>query len=299
MIEIAKTMVPAQIQETLSEYFGIQKGESFRILSSKPLGGGSINEVYHLSTTVGDFCLKYNSSEAFPKMFETEALALKLLSKPGDIRVPNVIFHSNLSDYSFILLEYIRSGSPIRGFFQDFGINLARLHRHKNDLFGLDYNNYMGSLPQNNCYHAAWVDFFIEERLDKQVRQAVQNGLLDEKGIKLFERLYPALYEILPEEPPCLVHGDLWSGNFIVSEKGRACLIDPAAYYGNREVDIAMSTLFGGFDKDFYQAYHEEYPLIPGWEERLEIYNLYPLLIHLNLFGQSYLGSILSTLGRF
>ena len=299
MIEIVKTMVPEQIQETLSEYFGIQKGERFRILSSKPLGGGSINEVCHLNTTAGDFCLKYNSSEAFPKMFETEALALEQLSKPGDIRVPNVIFHSNLPDYSFILLEYIRSCSPIRGFFQDFGINLARLHRRKNELFGLDYNNYMGSLPQNNCYHASWVDFFIEERLDKQVRLAAEKGLLDEKIIKHFERLYPALYEILPEEPPCLVHGDLWSGNFIVSEKGRACLIDPAVYYGNREVDLAMSTLFGGFDKDFYQAYHEEYPLISGWKERLEIYNLYPLLVHLNLFGQSYLGSILSTLGRF
>lgn len=299
MIEAAKTMFPGQIQETLSEFFGRQGGENFSILSARPLGGGSINEVFHIRTTAGDFCLKYNRSNAFPKMFETEALGLELLAKTGDIRVPTVICHAALPDYSYILMEFIRSISSIKGFFQDFGINLARLHHHKNELFGLDYNNYMGSLPQNNCYHSAWVDFFIEERLDKQVRLAVQKGLLDQKGEKLFEHLYPALYEILPEEPPCLVHGDLWSGNFIVSEKGRACLIDPAVYYGNREADLAMSTLFGGFDKEFYQAYDEEYPLIPGWKERLEIYNLYPLLIHLNLFGQGYLGSILSTLRRF
>jgi len=107
------------------------------------------------------------------------------------------------------------------------------------------------------------------------------------------------LNEFLPEEPPCLVHGDLWSGNFIVSDKGRACLIDPAVYYGNREVDLAMSTLFGGFSPEFYSSYNEEFPLISGWKDRIDLYNLYPLLIHLNLFGSSYLGQVLSILRRF
>ena len=137
------------------------------------------------------------------------------------------------------------------------------------------------------------------ERLDKQVRLALRNGLLDASAEKLFEKLYVTLDEILPEEPPHLVHGDLWSGNFIVSEEGKACLIDPAVYYGNREVDLAMSTLFGGFSPEFYSSYNEEFPLLEGWKERLDIYNLYPLLIHLNLFGSSYLGSILSVLRRF
>ena len=292
-------MIPGQIQNALSEYFGRHQNAAFQIFSSKPLGGGSINEVYHLGTTAGNFCLKYNSSAAFPKMFETEALGLKLLSMAGAVRIPAVIFQESLSAHSFILLEYIQPSPRIKGFYRDFGRSLARLHCSKGELYGLDYNNYMGSLVQNNCYHSSWVEFFVEERLDKQMKLALKNGLLDSPAEKLFERLFIKLDDLLPEEPPCLVHGDLWSGNFIVSDEGRACLIDPAVYYGNREVDLAMSTFFGGFDHEFYSSYEEEYPLVKGWRERLDLYNLYPLLIHLNLFGTSYLGSILSILRRF
>lgn len=292
-------MIPGNIITALGEYFrGIRRTE-FRVLSSRPLGGGSINEVYELKTTEGSFCLKYNRSDAFPRMFQAEACGLKLLSGTGSIRIPSVICHESLSDHSYLLLEYIEASPRIKDFFSDFGASLARLHMKKSELYGLDYNNFMGSLHQNNCYHPAWVDFFVEERLDKQVRLAVRKGMLDTSHEKLFENLYAKLDDLLPEEPPCLVHGDLWNGNFIVSENGRACLIDPAVYYGNREVDIAMSTLFGGFSPEFYSAYNEEYPLINGWEERLDLYNLYPLLIHLNLFGTSYLGSILGILRRF
>ena len=292
-------MIPDQILNALAIYFNTHQHSDFQILSSRPLGGGSINEVYCLRTTTGNFCLKYNRSDAFPKMFETEAMGLKLLSSAGAIRVPEFIFHECLPDYSFILLEYIKEAPKVKRFYQDFGSSLARLHRTNGELYGLDYNNYMGSLLQINCYHSGWVDFFVEERLDKQVRLAVQKGLLEVSVQKLFEKLYLRLDEILPEEPPSLVHGDLWSGNFIVSEEGRACLIDPAVYYGNREVDLAMSTLFGGFAPEFYTSYNEEYPLTKGWTDRLDLYNLYPLLIHLNLFGTSYMQSILSILRRF
>lgn len=292
-------MIPDQILKALSSYFEKYQSSGFQILSSSPLGGGSINEVHLLKTTNGNFCLKYNLRDSFPKMFEAEAKGLELLSKAQTIRVPRIVFHENLTDYSFLLLEYINSISRIKGFWQDFGSSLALLHRNKSELFGLDYNNYMGSLSQNNCYHSEWVDFFIEERLDKQVGLAMRRGLLDKSEEKLFEKLYPRLYEILPEEPPSLIHGDLWSGNYIVSDEGKACLIDPAVYYGNREIDLAMSTLFGGFTPEFYTSYDKEYPLEPGWKERLDLYNLYPLLIHLNLFGSSYLGSILSILRRF
>jgi len=292
-------MIPDQILKALSVYFGDHLHADFSLLSATPLGGGSINQVYQLKTSAGLFCLKYNRSDAFPKMFEIEAMGLKLLASTGKIRIPEFILADSLKDYSFILLEYITAAPRVKGFFRDFGKSLARLHRCGNELYGLDYNNYMGSLAQNNCYHAGWVEFFVEERLDKQVRLALRNGLLDASAEKLFEKLYVTLDEILPEEPPCLVHGDLWSGNFIVSEEGKACLIDPAVYYGNREVDLAMSTLFGGFSPEFYSSYNEEFPLLEGWKERLDIYNLYPLLIHLNLFGSSYLGSILSILGRF
>ncbi len=292
-------MIPGQILNALSACFRKHQDSDLQILSAKPLQGGSINEVYCLKTTAGSFCLKYNLSDAFPKMFETEAGGLKLLSMAGTLKVPGVIAYDRLPDHSFILMEYIQPAPQIKDFFQDFGRNLARLHKQKGELYGLDYNNYMGSLAQNNCYHSVWVDFFVEERLDKQVKLALRKGLLDPSVENLFEKLYVKLDDLLPEEPPCLVHGDLWSGNFIVSEDGKACLIDPAVYYGNREVDLAMSTLFGGFSPEFYASYEEEYPLIKGWRNRLDLYKLYPLLIHLNLFGCSYLGSILQILRRF
>jgi len=292
-------MIPEQILTDLTDHFQNHNSSEFQVFSARPLGGGSINEVYHLRTSAGSFCLKYNLSEAYPKMFETEAKGLELLAKTSALKVPEVIFQSTLAYYSFIVLDYIPPAPEIKGFFADFGRSLARLHRHKGVLFGLDYNNYMGSLAQHNCYHYGWVDFFAEERLVRQVDLAVSKGLLDASGEKLFENLYLKLDDLLPEEPPCLVHGDLWSGNFIVSDQGKACLIDPAVYYGNREVDLAMSTLFGGFSQEFYTSYDAEYPLIAGWKERLDLYKLYPLLVHLNLFGSSYLGSILSILRRF
>jgi fructosamine-3-kinase len=292
-------MIPDGILKAISVYFGDHRQTDFKLISAKPLGGGSINQVYLLNTSAGTFCLKFNLSDRFPKMFETEALGLKLLSTAGTIRIPEIIFFDSLHDYSFLLLEYITATPRVKNFYTDFGRSLACLHKLKGKLYGLDYNNYMGSLTQSNCYHVGWVEFFVGERLDKQVKLASGKGLLDASAVKHFEKLYLKLDEILPGEPPCLVHGDLWSGNFIVSEEGKACLIDPAVYYGNREVDIAMSTLFGGFSPEFYSSYNEEYSLQEGWKERLEIYNLYPLLIHLNLFGSSYLGSILSVLRRF
>jgi len=293
-------MIPDRIIKALEEYFSTLRPSGFQLVSAAPLGGGSINEVYQLKSVQGDcFCLKYNRSDSFPGMFEAEAMGLQLMAGPDVIRVPQVIFHRSLPDYSFLLLEYVASSKPINRFFENFGQKLARLHKNKSELYGLDYNNYMGSLRQNNCFHSGWVDFFIEERLDKQVRLAADKGLLPESAEKQFSRLYTKLDELLTEEPPCLVHGDLWSGNYIVSENGEACLIDPAVYYGNRETDLAMSTLFGGFSPEFYSSYNEEYPLIPGWKARLELYNLYPLLIHLNLFGSGYLGSIMNILRRF
>lgn len=155
----------------------------------------------------------------------------------------------------------------------------------------------MGSLPQSNKKQARWNDFFIEERLKKQVLLARE--YFSSADLISFERLYARLDELLPVEPSALLHGDLWGGNYMVSSDGKACLIDPAVYYGHREVDIAMTTLFGGFDEQFYISYNEEYPLEINWQQRLDIFKLYPLLIHLNLFGSGYLGSILSIIRRF
>jgi fructosamine-3-kinase len=155
----------------------------------------------------------------------------------------------------------------------------------------------MGSLPQSNKKHTTWNEFFVEERLKKQVSLAGDYFSFSDHAA--FDRLYKRLDALLPVEPPALLHGDLWGGNYMISPAGKACLIDPAVYYGHREVDISMTTLFGGFDEHFYFSYEEEYPLEKGWRERLDIFKLYPLLIHLNLFGSGYLGSILNTIRRF
>jgi fructosamine-3-kinase len=155
----------------------------------------------------------------------------------------------------------------------------------------------MGSLKQSNKKHTTWSAFFVEERLKKQV--SLSSGYFSTSDHTAFERLYGRLDKLLPVESPAMLHGDLWGGNYMVASDGKPCLIDPAVYYGHREADIAMTTLFGGFDDSFYTSYDQEYRLEKGWQERLDIFKLYPLLIHLNLFGSGYLESILSILRRF
>jgi protein-ribulosamine 3-kinase len=277
----------------------IAKSFPFQIRSSQPLGGGSINNVFRLLTSNGEFCLKFNYSDKYPGMFASEAEGLSLLASTKEIRVPSVISEGCVGSYSYLLLEFIRPVKPVSNFMTEFGQRLASLHSHSAGKYGLQKDNYMGSLMQQNCWHDDWVTFFVEERLQKQVSLAYQTGALSINHVSSFEQLYPRLKTLLPEEKPALLHGDLWSGNFITSETGHACIFDPAVYYGNREIDIAMTTMFGGFSREFYAGYNESWPLESGWEERIDIYNLYPLLIHLNLFGSGYLGQILSTIRRF
>lgn len=279
--------------------FEIEKALTFRVYATQALGGGSINQVFLLSTDRGSLCLKYNQAKAYPNMFEAEASGLSLLERAGEIRVPAVVEAVTLTQYSYLLLEYIEASRKIPDFMADFGRSLAMLHKNSNDKFGLDYDNYMGSLPQQNKWHDDWISFFVEERLEYQITLAWNSGMLPETVRKQFDLLFARLKDLFPKENPALIHGDLWSGNFITSESGRPCLIDPAIYYGHREIDIAMSALFGGFSSDFYTSYEEVFPLEKGWKERLDLYNLYPLLVHLNLFGSGYLGSIITILKKY
>lgn len=261
-----------------------------------PLSGGSINHVYLLKTDRGDFCLKMNDAGKHPGMFESEAKGLAVLETAGDLKVPRPVFQATLERHSFLLLEYLTPARPGPGMWHRFGRALARLHRHSAEQYGLSFDNYMGSLPQCNRFHTGWSEFFITERLEPQVRLAREQGF-DLRAD--FESLYPKLDRLFPREKPSLIHGDLWNGNYLVSGKGEAALIDPAVYYGHREADLAMTTLFGGFHGDFYEGYEEEFPLERGWRQRLDLYNLYPLLIHLNLFGSSYLWEIRRILDRY
>ena len=179
------------------------------------------------------------------------------------------------------------------------GARLAALHRCSKDFFGLDHNNYIGSLRQFNHQQTSWVNFFIEQRLNVQLKLAIDSGMMDSKWLNEFESLYAKLPAMLPEEKPSLLHGDLWGGNLITDEKGEPCLIDPAVYFGSREADLAMTKLFGGFDDEFYTSYQHTFPLQPGYDKRFDIYNLYPLLVHVNLFGGSYKSAVANILKAF
>ncbi|MBK5285164.1 MAG: fructosamine kinase family protein [Bacteroidia bacterium] len=153
--------------------------------------------------------------------------------------------------------------------------------------------------PQSNSQKRTWAEFFISERLEKQIAFAKDLGVIDNSTIQQFNNLYKRLPELIPEEAPSLLHGDLWNGNFMTGNDGKAWLIDPAIYYGHREMDLAMTKLFGGFSEEFYSSYIESFPLQKGFTERIDIHNLYPLLVHVNLFGGGYLIEVKNILSRF
>ncbi len=261
--------------------------------------GGCINPGGKLTTISGVFFLKWNNAEQFPAMFEAEANGLRMLDNVKAIYIPNVIGTEDDGISQFLLLEFVEQSAPKRDYWKKLGNQLAELHRASNIKFGLDHSNYIGSLKQVNNPHESWVQFFIHERLEVQLKIAADKGVADSKIQKSFEKLYLKLPSLIPKEQPSLVHGDLWSGNLIVNKNGDPCLIDPAVYYGCREMDLAMTRLFGGFPGQFYDEYHNTFPLLKGYQDRIDLYNLYPLLVHLNLFGLQYHHDIVSILNSF
>ncbi|MCC5913410.1 MAG: fructosamine kinase family protein [Balneolaceae bacterium] len=269
------------------------------IQSSTPIGGGSINQAAMIVTDQGELFLKWNSN-APPDFFEKEAEGLRILGDASvTIRIPEVILsESPAGDRpGFLLMEYIDEGSSGDPF--KFGADLADLHKNNSDQFGLFTDNYIGSLPQSNSQHSEWSDFFAEERIKPQLKMAIDSGKLDSGITRSWERLAAKLDDNFPFTDPSLIHGDLWSGNYLYDSSGRAVLIDPAVYYGHPEMDLAFSRMFGGFPSSFYSGYESVSPLEPGFEERIPIYNLYPLLVHVNLFGGHYCSQVEGVLMRF
>jgi fructosamine-3-kinase len=232
-------------------------------------------------------------------MFEAEAKGLMILAENSIFTIPYPYKYGRCQGKAYLLLEFVSAIGKNQTYWADLGEQLADLHKNTYQKFGLIFNNFIGELPQSNELMDSWVSFFIEKRLKVQAGLAYYNGLIGQKLLLSFEKLYKILPDILPEESPSLLHGDLWSGNLLVGNVGEPCLIDPAIYYGHREVEIAFTQLFGGFDKQFYEAYQYVYPLYPNFQERVDIYNIYPLLVHTNLFGTSYLSSVENTLKKF
>lgn len=283
----------AHFEKALTNHYGKKvKCKSYRFAT-----GGCINRALQIQTNEGDFFVKQNDAARYPGMFAAEAKGLNLLQSAGAMRVPEVIYVDGAGD--FIILEFIRSSGRSKLFWENFGRALAGLHRCASSRFGLEHDNYIGSLRQSNRQHDTWNAFFIRERLEPQVKLALNEGKLSKKHAAQFENLYKRISDIFPHEPPALLHGDLWNGNFMTGDDGEAWLIDPAVYYGNREMEIAFTRLFGGFDVRFYNTYQEVFPLQPGFHEREALCNLYPLLAHVNLFGGGYLTSVESILKSY
>lgn len=262
-------------------------------------GGGCINHGGRLKTRVGDLFLKWNDAAKFPGMFVAEAKGLKLLRNAGAIHVPEVITEGVAGPWQFLVLEFVEERPKAGSYWVELGQQLATMHKQTAPTYGLDHDNYIGSLPQQNTPAKKWTDFFITQRLEVQVKLALDRGKLNTETVRLFGTLYNKLGDLLPEEKPSLLHGDLWSGNLIINAEGKPCLIDPAVYYGHREAEIAFTTLFGGFSAEFYNSYHEAFALAPGYAERFDIYNLYPLMVHVNLFGGGYISQVVSILRQW
>lgn len=267
---------------------------SEEIISVTPLMGGDINEVFLLTTSHSKLVIKVNDALRYPNMFEREAYGLSLLKEKQHFEIPEVLFYDVLDQDAFLVMSYINSSTPQKNFWQDFGYRLAKLHQCSQSNFGLGTDNYIGSLPQYNKNESSAVDFYINQRLIPQFQIALEQGYSFQK----LDVFYKKLQEIIPDERPALIHGDLWSGNYMVGSKGNPCLVDPAVAFAPREMDIALMHLFGGFDRVLFDAYQEEFSLQKGWQERLEIWQLYYVLVHLNLFGSAYYQRIISIINR-
>lgn len=273
----------AFFEEELSKTLGLE----IKIDEAHTLHGGSINYTYCLVANQQNFLAKLNQNQ--PKdFFLQESLGLKALSYKSGIYIPKVYLEGVRQNIQYLVMEFVQEGMPQQKSWEAFGTQLAQLHQNTSAYFGWEQNNYIGSLPQLNKTHSKWIDFFIECRLQHQAALAIEQKRIELSLVKQLEQLYLKLPSLIPEESPALLHGDLWSGNYLVSNNQDSVLIDPAVYYGHREVDLAMMHLFGGFPKSVFESYHDTFPLEKNWESRIDLFNLYPLMVHVNLFGESY-----------
>jgi fructosamine-3-kinase len=251
--------------------------------------GGDINESYCLQSTGNKYFLKLNDADRLPHMFEREAEGLEALRVNSTIVIPGVIKHGIINDRQWLLLEWIEKGAVKKESLQNFGAKLAQMHRTPQPYFGWHNNNYIGSLLQTNTQYDNWAEFYIQCRLMPLIKLLFDADTFTKQEMTIAELASKRIAVSFPNEPPALLHGDLWAGNYTITATGDAVFFDPAVYFGHREMDIGMTQLFGGFDNAFYNAYQEVYPLENGWQQRLSLTQLYPLLVHAVLFGGHYI----------
>jgi len=264
-------------------------GSLVRLIDSQSVGGGCINHAAKISTSVGYFFLKWNAS-APPDMFLKEAAGLNEMSKAGtSLVIPKVIWSKDVDDFpGLLLMEYLQPASNTSGFDEQLGRGLAQLHRKTASAFGFHHFNYCGTTIQDNTWTDNWPEFYAERRIWALVQQIKSTRGMSSEEQKLYEKLVDKIPTLLAHQTiPSLIHGDLWSGNYMYSANGPA-LIDPACSYADREMELGMMQLFGGFSSRVWEAYQEEFPLPEDWRHRMRLYQLYHILNHYLLFGGSY-----------
>lgn len=288
--------LPAALIEVIAREIGVE------IEGAAPVGGGDISQATQVQLVDGRQILVKWQSGSLSGLFTAERHGLERLRSASALRVPDVLaqLEATKDHPAFIAMEWLGRGPRNPEVAAALGHGLADMHRVTADTFGLDHDNFIGANPQPNRQTADWITFFREQRLGYQMDLARQNGYLSSQRASRLEKLLARLDDWLPASPPAsLLHGDLWGGNWLVTAVGEPALIDPAVYYGHREADLAFTELFGGFPQAFYEAYNEAWPLDPEYKERKDLYNLYHLLNHLNLFGEGYGSSVDSVLRQY
>jgi fructosamine-3-kinase len=282
--------------EAVEAAIGRATGKPFRVGTVRPAGGGCINQAWIVDGPAGRYFVKTNHAR-FGDMFAAEAEGLLALEAAKAVRVPHPVAQGVSHDEAFLVLEYLELKG--RGDARALGRRLARQHRVTAPQFGWNRDNTIGSTPQPSAWTDDWIGFFRQHRLGFQLRLAADNGLggniqaLGESLLLRLEGFFPG-----HRPAPSLLHGDLWGGNAAYDLAGEPVIFDPAVYFGDREADLAMTELFGGFDRDFHVAYAEAWPLDAGYETRKTLYNLYHILNHANLFGGGYVGQAASMMAR-
>lgn len=275
--------------KAIAKHIALVSGDAFAPEEPVIIRGGCINFTVQLTDGQRNFFIKINDMRLID-MFAAEALGLAALMQTNTFRVPNPICYGSSLGQAYLVMESLHFGHASPNAAQEAGRLLALLHQTQTAKFGWQRDNYLGTTHQPNDWQTDWIHFWRKQRLGFQLNLAAKNGYggrLQERGEQLLE-YFPTLLNHAPK--PSLLHGDLWRGNLGYDQDGKPVIFDPAVYYGDRETDLAMTELFGGFSKEFYAAYREIWPIAPGYPVRKTFYNLYHILNHLNLFGGGYLG---------
>jgi fructosamine-3-kinase len=274
-------------------------GKDSQVYGFHHIGGGEINQTYKVITNKELYFVKVHNHLKYPKIFEKEMFSLNTIIKTQTIEVCNPIGICEVNDLDFFFLEFIDSGPISSTFWSDFGQNLANLHKNSSRYFGFQEDNYIGNVIQLNSRISNWGQFYIKNRLLPNIRKAAENFYFNDEILEKFEKYFVIIEHAFPDEEPALMHGNLWKEHLQIGPNGNAILSNPSCYYGNREMEIAMTKMVGSFDPIFYEAYNATYPLQTDWEIRMDFCQMYHLLVNLNNYGLPYLPMIEEQLNKW